>query len=291
MLRLIVRNWVVTASRHAVLVLLVVIVVTALGTRFTFTHLGVNTDTADMIAVDLNWRQDYIAYKTLFPQYSDTLVVVIDGVSPDVADMAVSELADQLQGDSSTFNWVDSPADNAHFRRNGLLYLSVDELQSLSDTLVGIQPFMARLKADMTVAGLAELMEQAINEKATSQTLLQAVDDVATAIEQVSLGNFHRLSWWELMSGRAAGVSDKRRYLTVKPILDYNDLFPAGPAIDRIRATSERLHLDEANGVRVRITGGLAMAHEELNSVSRGMGVAGVAAFVMAAEGRHLCIC
>jgi len=68
--------------------------------------------------------------------------------------------------------------------------------------------------------------------------------------------------------------------LIVTPVADYSSLFPVSGALAAIRAEASRLSLNPDHGVRVRITGGLAMSDEELHSVSRGAGRAALMALV-----------
>ena len=67
----------VIARPLAVVVMFVVL--TGLSGYYASNHLGINTDTADMIAQDLPWRQDFIAFREQFPNRFRTIIVVIDG--------------------------------------------------------------------------------------------------------------------------------------------------------------------------------------------------------------------
>ena len=45
-------------------------------------HLGINTDTDQMFASSLPWRQRAELFKSYFPQFRDLLVAVIDAKEP-----------------------------------------------------------------------------------------------------------------------------------------------------------------------------------------------------------------
>ena len=49
-------------------------------------------------------------------------------------------------------------------RRNGLLYLDVDELSDLSDRLAEAQPFLGTLWRDPSLRGLFRMLELVIDE-------------------------------------------------------------------------------------------------------------------------------
>lgn len=281
--RILLIRWVDFVRRRAIWVVLVSLLFTWLAFDYTSRNLGINTDTADMISRHLEWRRDYIEYKKLFPQYTDTLLLVIDGTTPDIAADAGARLAQRLERDSELIEWVYVPGGGEYFERSALLYMDVDELEDLSDTLATVQPFLSRLSRDPSLRGFMTLLLDATKASLEGESieLGDVMDRVANAFDSVSTGRFHQLSWWELMLGREADRSDKRRYLSLKPKLDYAELLPVGPVIDHIRELALDLELDSAHGVRVRITGGIALSHEEMQSVSRGMGVAGILALVM----------
>lgn len=101
---------------------------------------------------------------------------------------------------------------------------------------------------------------------------------------QVERGEFAELSWQRLMLGEALdtlGASTTRAFLVVKPVLDFSRLFPAEQTIARIRTLADALDLDPAHGVQVRLTGDVALAQEELMTVSRGAGWSALAALVL----------
>ncbi len=93
---------------------------------------------------------------------------------------------------------------------------------------------------------------------------------LANAIDDLLAGKSTTFSWGELLTGGTPGPSDLRRFLEVKPVLDYSDLQPGAEATDLIRATAKRLGLTPENGVRVRLTGSVPMADEEFGTVAEG---------------------
>src|SRR6202012_2568584 len=88
-----------------------------------------------------------------FPQNADLLAIVIDGVSGDLADSAAQRLADRLKAEPQLFHNVRRPDGGPFFDQNGLLFLSVDELDKLSQQLVNAQPLIGSLSADPSLRG------------------------------------------------------------------------------------------------------------------------------------------
>jgi len=253
--------------------------------HYTMRHIGINTDTADMIVEDLAWRQAYIEYKEKFPEYVDNLVLVLEGTNPDHLEQASEALAARLQREGGLVRWVYRPGAGPFFERHGLLYLDVERLQDLADNLAAIQPFLGRLAADPSLRGFFGVLGDALDAAAEGERieLAPVLEEVAAVVEAGLAERERALSWRRLMLGEAGERATERRFVLVKPKLDYGELFPAAPVMERVRRIAAELGLEEGARVRLRITGGLALAHEELQSVSRGAGLATAVALVLVA--------
>jgi hopanoid biosynthesis associated RND transporter like protein HpnN len=96
--------------------------------------------------------------------------------------------------------------------------------------------------------------------------LLQAVAD---ALSKVMAGEQVAFSWRPLLGGAQSREADLRRYIMVKPKLDFSALEPGRQATDAIRAAARGLQLDQKR-TRVRLTGDVALADEEFATVAEG---------------------
>ncbi len=275
--------WVGAVDRRPLAVVLGALVAAGFLLAYTASHLGVNTDTADMLSRELPWRQTYIAYKEAFPQYADEIAVVLDGATPEIADRARSRLAAALRKEEGLFRGVYVPGGGPFFERNGLLYLSTTDLQELADELAAIQPFLGRLEGDPSLGGFFSMLDEALEAAADGEEidLVPVLERVGEAFGAAVDGRFYRLSWQELMLGRAATLSERRRFLVLQARQDFSELLPGKAALRRVREAARDLELDPDHGVRVRLTGSVAMEDEELESVGRGAGLAGLASLVM----------
>ena len=72
-------------------------------------HLGINTDTDQMFAASLPWRQRAESFKSYFPQFRDLQVAVIDAKEPEEAEDTAATLAEKLEQDSEHFLSVRRP--------------------------------------------------------------------------------------------------------------------------------------------------------------------------------------
>src|SRR5580692_9144344 len=109
--------------RRAVLVCLIGALLAGFSALYASGHLGVSTDTDDLFAASLPWRQRAIAYNRDFPQFNNLLVAVIDAREPEETDATAAALAKALGADKAHFLTVRQPDVSPFLRKEGLLFL------------------------------------------------------------------------------------------------------------------------------------------------------------------------
>jgi len=277
--------WVERTTRAAPWVVILVLLGTGGTFLYTARHLGMNTDTEAMLSPELPFRRTYDQYRHLFPQYVDTLVVVVDGDTPELARDASGRLAARLRQESEGFKSVYEPGSDPFFARNGLLFLELDRLQELADHIAAAQPFLARLGQGEGLPGLTAMLSMALDGEGdgAEPDLALVLDRVDRAVVADLAGRFYQLSWQEVMEGGPATTLERRRFILAQPRLDFSNLLAAGEAMATVRRLARELKLVPEHGVRVRMTGDIALSHEELETVSRGAGVAAAASLALVA--------
>jgi hopanoid biosynthesis associated RND transporter like protein HpnN len=282
-------RWVRGVSRHAKWVLALSVLLSAVAVGYFALNLSINTSTTDMLSKDVPFRQYARELDAAFPQSQDTLVVVIEGQTAGLADDAALMLAARLRAMPELFEDVYDLRGDPFFRENGLLYLSVDELYELSDALADAQPFLGKLWHERNLAGLFEMIGLAADEaeKPDGQALA-GLDAVFAAIADVAgaaaRGEVKFLAWSGMLAGKpgeAEPAEDRRRFVMVKPKLDFGSLSPADDAMETIRKLGREMGIDAAHGLGLRLTGSAALEQEELASVETGMGLAAVISLVL----------
>jgi hopanoid biosynthesis associated RND transporter like protein HpnN len=274
--------WVDNAARAALAVIALILLGTAAVLYYTVNHLGIDTDLNEMLSKELPfWRLD-AEYRQAFPQYADTMLVVIDGATPDLAADSSRVLADRLR-QTGLFKSVYRPGGERFFEKNGLLYLSVEELMTLADNLAEVQPFLAKLTHDQSLRGLFSMLSAAVKavQEGEHVDLAPLFERIAEALAAAPEHRFYRLSWQELMFGRSATLSERQRFIVLQPYLDYREWQPAEPAMLAVRRLAKELSFNPAHGVEVRITGEMALTYEELQTVTRGAGMTGLLSLAM----------
>ena len=245
--------------------------------------LRIDTSTEDLISNDLPFRRAQSAYEQRFPRAGAPLVAVVDAPTPERAEWAANALARALSSDGGHFEEVYMPGGGEYFDRNGLLFLSVDELERLSDRLAEAQPFLGKLAVDTSVRGLAGILSEAVDrpEDAPGDPLARLLDALAKNMPTVGAdARTREMSWRGVLSSDPIDEPDTTRIVQLRPGSGAGRESSKAELVDAIHEASSTLGL-ERHGARVRATGPIALAREELDSVARGLSVSGPISVVL----------
>jgi hopanoid biosynthesis associated RND transporter like protein HpnN len=260
--------------RHAIVVAAAYLVLAIVAGIYAATHLSIDTDLDKLISSDQPWRQQQEALDKAFPQNNDLLAIVIDGATPDQTSDATAALAERLGQRPDLFKSISIPGGGDFFAQNGLLFMPKDELQDFANQLISAQPLLGTLASDPSLTGVFGTLD--LLAKGVARGDVQAADldrpfnAIAAAIEAALQGRYAPLSWQTLLSGRTADPRELRHFILVQPVLDYDALQPGLRATRVIRAQANSLGLTPDRGVRVRITGDVALSDAQLSSLSEG---------------------
>ncbi|MCI4678920.1 MMPL family transporter [Rhodoblastus acidophilus] len=266
----IVARTVAFSAAHKFTVLALALLVTALAGWFAADHFAISTDLNKLINPHLPWRQREIALGDAFPQRANALLVVLDARSPELATDGALKLEAALKAEPRYFADVSSMETSEFFRRNGLLYLPAKEVQAKTDQLIDAQPFLGALARDPSLRGFAGALGLMARGGAESAGLAKPLESITGAIDDAVRGKASDFSWSALFSGAPPTVRDKRRFIMVKPVLDFSALEPGAEASDALRAVARRIGLTPESGYRVRLTGDVAMQDEEFGTLAEG---------------------
>ena len=268
------------STRHAWLVIPGFLIAAVLAGLYLSRHIAIDTDSSKLLSSSLPWRQQEMRLNELFPQQTDRIIAVVDATTPEGAEEAVAALADALAPQSDVIRTVTRPDGGEFFARNGILFKSLDDVRSDMAQLIKAEPFLGTLAADPTLHGVLGAISQSIEGVRLGKTTLEgmkpAVAAIADALDDVAEGKHHAFSRRRLITGHPPEPSELRRFINIQPVLNYGDLQPGGRATRAIRATVEKLGLTPDKGVRVRLTGSVALADEEFATVADGAALNGV---------------
>ena len=243
--------WVDGAARRSGWVIGLCSAITVFAGFYAATELGVNSDNVQMVAEDLPSRQNHEAFARLFPNLENALLVVVDAQTPELAREASSRLAERLRADPDYAKDAYVPGGDDFFETHGLLYRTVDELDVFADQMSRMQPILAALEQDPSVANLASLIQTGLEGAATSgadsgippgdwPAILESVGNATVAVyTEFPLA----LSWDELLLRGSDVEVSRRRIIVVHPVLDFESFLTAGRVMDRVRELASELEL------------------------------------------------
>ena len=250
-------------------------------------RLGISTNTDQLFADSLPWRQREIAFDAAFPQFRDLLVVVVDSDIPEAAEETAAGLARRILRDKKHFKAAQQPDALPFFTNNAFLFLDPKPLAALLDGTVDAQPFLGQLAADPSARGLFAALSLlgtgVIRGQADLTNFAGPLEAFHVALRAAADGHARPLSWEQLLGGALVEQAGRFRFVLAQPILDYADLEPGGAATEALRVAAASLPFVQAGLAKVRVTGGLALADEEFATVAQGaaVGTIGSAALVV----------
>ncbi len=277
-------RWAVKAvlARPGLTLLLAVALTGWLG-WYTVSHFAINTDMTEMVSDELPFRQMRKKLDQAFPGHGETLVAVVESAAPEMAREFQERLAVHLRqiAPEAGFASVFAPGADEFFRRNGILLRNLDQVEETVDNLAGVQPFLTPLAEDLSLPALLSTLGDFLviggQELEDEETLPRLFASMARTIKAALRGRLEYLSWQKLMRGDDAGNDsgdDERslEFVVVRPELDYGRLNPGRQAIQSMRDAMREVER-EVPGVRVRLTGNVALRSEDLRSVENSVGL------------------
>ncbi|MDR3408796.1 MAG: MMPL family transporter [Methylovirgula sp.] len=266
-------------SRSAWTVIVAALIVAGGSAYYAATHFAINTNTNDFLSAKLPWRQRLAELDKAFPQRNDDIIVVIDGKTPELAEVAAQELSARLTTRPDLFESVTRPDSGPYFDQVGLMFEPVAGVQRSIGGLMKSEPFLAALASDPSLRGVMDAfayINRGVRSGAgTFDDFARPVVVLSGALEDVLAGRQSFFSWQTLFSGNKPDPRQLRHFLSIKPVLDYAALQPGLVPSNFIRQSAKQLGLTPQNGVNVRLTGPVPLADEEFSTVKEGSGLNG----------------
>ncbi len=269
----------------AIWVVVFTTIFTGIVLYYTMGHLGIDASTADMLSPTLPFRRNLKEFKRAFPQFQNTMLIVIDGRTPDLAQDATTSLSNSLRKEPAIFKRVYVPGGGKFFEEHGLLYLSPKKLEDLADNLAKIQPFLGELTRDQSLRGLFSMLTDAVKAVIDGENidLTPLFHQMSRAIEATVNHRQYQVSWQELMHGGSIDPDRLRRFIVVQLQVNYSQLLPGKAAMREIHRLTSQLHLTKDYGVNVRLTGDIALKYDQWQSVRRGAKLASIVSTLLVA--------
>ena len=136
---------------------LIGLILAVVAGAYTARHFAINTDISQMIAPGLDWRQREIGYDKAFPGSYDMIIAVVDAPTAEYTKLATAALEQRLHRDER-FLSIQNIAGSEFFERNGLLFLSTDEVRKTADQLAKAEPLIGSVSTDPSLRGLTDAL-------------------------------------------------------------------------------------------------------------------------------------
>jgi hypothetical protein len=160
MLKLAIVRIVDLCTRHPWWVIALALALSSASVVFVGRHFAIKTDINELISPELPWGQRVKEFVREFPQRK--ILAVIDASTPEVVEQAATKLRQALEARPDLFFEVRQPQSGSFFRRNGLLYLSVDEVKQSTDRLIRADALIGTLSADRSLRGTLDALSLAL---------------------------------------------------------------------------------------------------------------------------------
>lgn len=269
---LVIERLVAFSVQRRWLVIILVALITAASGGLAAHLFRINTDVERLIDKSVPWRQDEINFEKAFPQRTGTLVAVIDGRTPELAEEAAAGLANALLSHKDMIGTVYRPDGGPFYERNGFLLMPQDELTRTTEQLVQQQGLLGPLAADPSLRGVMRVLGLGARGIKSGDAKLEDLDGPISRIDgtlkEVLAGKPARLSWQMLLSGGKTQSSELRKFVMIQPILDFNALQPGAEASTLVRGLATDLKITPDNGLRLRLTGPVAVSDDEFATLA-----------------------
>jgi uncharacterized protein len=269
-------------THRAWLVVALAIVCGAAMTYYIVGNFAMTTNTSALLSPKLAWRVQETAFDAAFPSDGSNIVVVVDGQTPELSEEAAARLAERLSAQPNLFHAVQRPDAGPFWAHNRLLFASIEDVKTVTAQLVKAQPFLGPMASDPSIRGLSDTLSRTLQGVNSGQALLQdirtPIRTLADALQGLSADKPAFFSWSALIAERESDKRELRHIILVDPVLDFTQLESGKLPIDAIRTAAKSLQLDNAHGVRVRLTGPVPLQDEEFATLAQRAGLIAVLA-------------
>jgi hopanoid biosynthesis associated RND transporter like protein HpnN len=278
-------RWVHAVSRRPRTVVAATGLLTLAFAFYAATHLGINSDNVRLIGEDVPSRRNHEAFAALFPNLEHALLIVVDGKTPELARDAADALTAEIRSRPDTFTNIYVPGGGDFFERAGLLYRSVTELEEFADQMARVQPLLAELERDSSIANLTALVQRGLDavgdQPGEVDQWVKVLDQIGNATVEVYSEYPLAISWEEMLVSGSSLDMRNRRVIVAHPVLDFESVFAAARPMELIHQFANELGYTPDQGVTVRLTGNPALNYEEMIGIAWDVGGAGVFCFAI----------
>ena len=274
-------------SRSPRLILGLALLLSVLSVCYTVRNMEFLTGRDDLMPKSAPFQVDYRAYRAEFGDQEE-IVAVVESDDAERSTKAADALYARLQQEKGVYREVFYPGGLPYFRKNGLLFMPLNDIKKLRTTLTMAAPVLKDLAAAPTVQTLFTSLTRQIDgylaapDPATLKSLIFMLTTLDKGFKGFD-GKNSAMSMDSFLKGGGDGTptmlesAGKQQVITMLPVKDQGSFVPAEKAIKATRAAlNDILAKPEFKGIKAGLTGVPVLEYEEMATSQRDLKIATV---------------
>jgi uncharacterized protein len=263
-----------TCIRYAMQVIGIAVLLGLICGIYAAEHFALDANANNLVSKDLPWRQREAIFDSYFPSKYEIILAVVDAPTSELVSQASAALVAKLSQQKELFHSVSDAAGGPFFEKNGLLFLPTKEVVETTRMLGEAKPIIQALAQDPSLRGLTAALNYGLVgvrvKKFTLDDFSGTLNMVSDTLEPIITGEPASFSWRAMLNGAPLTPGERRRFIEIRPVLDYTALLPGEAATTAIRQAAAELDFPSKYRARVRLTGEVAIADEEYATLQEG---------------------
>jgi len=276
------------AARHPWLVLVFALVLSALSLWYTSQRMEFLTGRDDLMPKNTAFHSDFRDFRAEFGSMED-IVVVIESADAERAGAFGNRLHQALAKDKEHFSDLFYPYALPFFRKNGLLFMPLEDVKELHRNLSLAAPVLKELSRSPSVQTLFTYLTGSMDRYSAGESsglpgIMFMLDKLGAGFTTFAggQGGAPSLEGMFMSSDSSFAQAGRQQVLTALPVRTMEGFVPAGAAISVIRAEIARLKkLPEFKGVTVGLTGSPVLENEEMATSQKDIALATVVSLLL----------
>ena len=278
-------------SRRPRLILAIALALSLLSVVYTWKKMEFLTGRDDLMPKNTQFHGDYRAWREEFGDMEE-IVVVIEGTDQERVGRFGEELGARLGKRSDLIREVFFPSGLEFFKKNGLLFMPLEDLQALRDNLLLAKPVLKELAASPSVqtlfTALTGQMEEYLASKPGKTGQEKELAGITFMLESLGsgIGRFAEngtadFSLQEVFfrghDGKESSIAraGRMQILTLLPVRDQGSFVPAERAIALLKKEIASLRsMPDFRGINAGLTGVPVLENEEMATSDRDIKIA-----------------
>jgi len=267
------------------LILALALLFSALSVIYTKKNMEFLTGRDELMPKNAPFQMDYQVYRREFGDQEE-IVAVIESDDAEKSTRAADALYQRLNRETGLFRDVFYPGGLPFFRKNGLLFMPLEDLKRLRHTLTMAAPVLKSLAASPSVQTLFTSLTGQIDDYLSSgnPATLESLTFMLTTLDKgfkAFDGSGSPMTMDAFLKGGGGGTpsalenAGKQQVITMRPVKNEGSFLASEKPIKAARAAlAEILKRPEFKGVTAGLTGVPVLEYEEMATSQRDIGIA-----------------